>query len=277
MKYKYLTPTYLYDEAEQRLTELIEKKQQAEKRLLKYQPGRIHIVSDHGRIKYYLRTNSKDKSGIYIHKNETKKIKTYLQKKYDEDIVRLISSEIAGIERFLHSTKSSVGRIRTVFSNRPSEIKQYLTPIDMSDEDYIANWLATSYEKKDITGVPDDYTTEKGEIVRSKSELNIANYLYKMNIPYRYECKLTFSDGYHIYPDFTILDVKRRREVYWEHRGMMDDEGYACDSVKRIKRYNKNGLFLVDSLIITEETSNHHLGTWEIQSVINHYFIKLFV
>ena len=274
MKYKYLTPTYLYDEAEQRLTELIEKKQQAEKRLLKYQPGRIHIVSDHGRIKYYLRTDPKDKSGIYIHKNETKKIKTYLQKKYDEEIIKLINYEAEAIERFLNLTKSNAEKIKAVYSARPGEIKQYLTPIDMSDEDYIANWLATSYEKKDITGVPDDYTTEKGEIVRSKSELNIANYLYKMNIPYRYECKLTFSDGYHIYPDFTILDVKRRREVYWEHRGMMDDVDYACDSVERIKRYNRDGLFLGDSLIITEETLNCHLGTREIRSIINHYFME---
>lgn len=268
-----LTPSPLYEVAKARLFNLQYQKDAIEEKVPKYSPGRIHIVRKKDNNQFYLRTDPKDKSGTYVSKKDKKTLKTYLQKRYYEETLKLVDTEIKMIEKFVENSEFISQKIRMLYSKEHPEIKQYLTPIDMSDEDYIANWLAIPYEKKDITGVPDDYTTEKGEIVRSKSELNIANYLCLMNIPYRYECKLTFSDGYHIYPDFTILDVKRRREVYWEHRGMMDDLEYACNSVERIKRYNRDGLFLGDSLIITEETLHHHLGTSEIKSIIAHYFI----
>ncbi len=61
-----------------------------------------------------------------------------------------------------------------------------------------------------------EYRTEKGELVRSKSEMNIANALFRTEIPYKYECPLTLNDGRVIYPDFTVLDVYNRRLVCWE-------------------------------------------------------------
>lgn len=59
-----------------------------------------------------------------------------------------------------------------------------------------------------------------------------------------------------IHPDFTILDLKNRREIYWEHRGMMDDEEYARNTVVRIKMMMKNGIVIGKNLIISEETHN---------------------
>lgn len=115
------------------------------------------------------------------------------------------------------------------------------------------------------------YLTDNGEYVRSKSELNIANLLYKMNVPYKYECPLTFSNGKIIYPDFTLLDIRNRREVYWEHRGMMDDRNYLKHTVQRGKDYRKEGIYIGDHLLITEETSVLPLGTDEILSVIQHF------
>ena len=78
-----------------------------------------------------------------------------------------------------------------------------------------------------------------------------------------------------IHPDFTVLHVKERRQIYWEHRGMMDDKDYATRSVLRIKNYMKNGIFIGHDLIITEETSANPLGTNEIDAVIAEHFKKL--
>ena len=83
------------------------------------------------------------------------------------------------------------------------------------------------------------YDTKRKERVRSKSELNIANMLDSYGVPYKYECPLKLKDGKVIYPDFTVINVKSRKVIYWEHRGMMDDKNYANMAVSRIKQMRK--------------------------------------
>lgn len=55
---------------------------------------------------------------------------------------------------------------------------------------------------------------------------------------------------------------------------MMDDRDYARHSVKRIKDYQEAGIFLGDTLIITEETATIPLGTDEINRVIEAFFMN---
>ena len=163
-------------------------------------------------------------------------------------------------------------KIRQIYSNYPEEAKNYIHPIDMSDEDYANYWRAMPYKGKEVSEYVTCYETNNKEKVRSKSELNIANALAAHGIPYKYECPLLFKNGVTIYPDFTILNIKKRKEMYWEHRGMMDEKDYARNSVSRIKTYLKNGYYLGNDLIITEETSATPLGTDEIDAVINNCF-----
>lgn len=61
-------------------------------------------------------------------------------------------------------------------------------------------------------------------MVRSKSEVIVANMLFDRDIPFRYEAPLYASDGTFYLPDFTIS--WQGQEWYWEHLGRMDDEGY---------------------------------------------------
>ena len=103
------------------------------------------------------------------------------------------------------------------------------------------------------------FETEQGEIVRSKSEVIIANLLYKQrkNILYKYERPLEiFEEGKvkTIYPDFTIINLNTGRIVYWEHAGRMDDNRYATDFVKKINGYVVNGLIIGKDVIYTYET-----------------------
>jgi len=69
---------------------------------------------------------------------------------------------------------------------------------------------------------PELYTA-KGERVRSKSEIIIADSLMRAGVPYRYEFPIILNGYGKIYPDFTVLNVGLRKELYWEHLGMMDD------------------------------------------------------
>ena len=271
MKSQYLKPTNLYQEAERRLAELYSVRNQLEKRLKNYPEGKIHIVKQQFRIQYYLRVNKKDKSGTYLSKKEKGKIKVFLQKKYDEEAIKQVNLEIKNLENFLKSDNSKAETLRRTYSQYPQEIKEHINPIDISDEDYVKAWMETPYIHKPVSEDIPIYVTDKGERVRSKSELNIANMLYKMNIPYKYECPLVLSSGKVFHPDFTLLDIAKRREVYWEHRGMMDDRGYLKNAIQRVKDYRKEGICIGDNLLITEETSNLPLGTNEIVEVIQRF------
>jgi hypothetical protein len=51
------------------------------------------------------------------------------------------------------------------------------------------------------------HRTTRGELVRSKSEVIIANLLHALRITYAYEQPFTRQDGSVRYPDFTVEDA----------------------------------------------------------------------
>ena len=268
---KLMTPTILYDEAKRRCQELTKLKQEREQALAKAPAGKIHIVNARNRIQFYVRTGSSDKSGKYISKSETGTIKTYLQKAYDEKLLKAINNELDVLNQLLRKSASFSNVIRHLYSGNPLEIKSALYPVDISDEDYSEMWMDIPYEGKEIPEPLPYYETKRKERVRSKSELNIANMLDAFNLPYKYECPLTLTNGKTVYPDFTVLHVKKRKLYYWEHRGMMDNREYATQAVFKVKQLRKSGITLGDNLIITEETSTDPLGTDEIKAIIKEF------
>lgn len=61
-------------------------------------------------------------------------------------------------------------------------------------------------------------------MVRSKSEVIIANLLFDRDVPFTYEDPLYAPDGTFHLPDFTV--TAQGRTWYWEHVGMLHDESY---------------------------------------------------
>ena len=270
-----LTTSYtnLYFEAKRRYNELLLIKKSKEAALEKVPPGKIRVSRTMHGVQYYLRKDTSDKSGRYVRKNETTLIKQHLQKAYDEKVLKIITTELQGLQILLKKAENAVNQVRKAYSAFPDEVKKLITPVDVSDEDYIREWMEETYEGKPIPDYLPFWETKRKERVRSKSELNIANALADKGIPYKYECPLQLSSGVIVYPDFTVLDVKRRRVLYWEHRGMMDDKEYARGAVLRLKELTREGFFIGEELIITEETSANPLGTNEIETVIRRFFL----
>lgn len=96
------------------------------------------------------------------------------------------------------------------------------------------------------------YSTVKGDKVRSKSEVIIANLLADNGIDYDYEKKLEYADGGWIEPDFTIKN-EDGTELYWEHLGMLGVESYDNRWLRKQDIYEK---YFPDKLIITYEGAN---------------------
>jgi len=81
------------------------------------------------------------------------------------------------------------------------------------------------------------YKTQKGDLVRSKSEVIIANMLYTAKINYQYEEKLYYHGHDHIAPDYTIEE--NGKIYYWEHLGMIGSENYDKRWLEKMDIYEK--------------------------------------
>jgi predicted nuclease of restriction endonuclease-like RecB superfamily len=104
------------------------------------------------------------------------------------------------------------------------------------------------------------HRTERNDLVRSKSEVIIADKLHARGIRYAYEQKLVLEDGAVYYPDFTVVDDDAGVTFYWEHLGMLDDPQYASRWERKLARYRRNGILPHDegggprgSLIVTRD------------------------
>lgn len=92
--------------------------------------------------------------------------------------------------------------------------------------------LAPYYEDRKI------HEALVGCMVRSKSEVIIANLLTKSEIEFDYELPLFAKDGTFYLPDFTIK--WRGKTYYWEHLGLLDQTEYKRKWDQKKKWYQKN-------------------------------------
>ena len=146
-------------------------------------------------------------------------------------------------------------------------------PVLLSDAEFARRWLAVPYKGKGFEAGAPDLRTMNGERVRSKSEVIIADALERSGIPYKYESPRELSDGgVRVYPDFTCLNLRTRKEVLWEHLGMMDNPEYASMAVKKISSYLKNGFVLGVNLIVSMECSEKPLNHTEVRKIIQGIF-----
>lgn len=86
------------------------------------------------------------------------------------------------------------------------------------------------------------HKTVRGELVRSKSELVIANYLYSNGLEeYEYERPLEGEVALgKLRPDFSFID-DAGDVVIWEHLGMMDRDDYRRGWEWKKEWYKQNG------------------------------------
>lgn len=96
-------------------------------------------------------------------------------------------------------------------------------------------------------------------MVRSKSEVIIANILFEENIPFWYEKALYADDGTMYLPDFTI--EYNGQTWYWEHLGLKGNQGYDKSWSKKEKWYKTNGFY--DNLIVTNEQTGADTVKWK--------------
>ena len=118
------------------------------------------------------------------------------------------------------------------------------------------------------------HRTSHGEMVRSKSEVIIADRLADLRVEYIYERPLRI-DNVTKYPDFTIEDVESGRNFYWEHLGMLHVPNYRKRWEEKLNWYKANDILPYEegegekgTLIITSDSAQGGISSQEIERII---------
>ena len=248
---------------------LIHLKKEKEKALKTAPEGNLRICSHGNRTQYYKREDSKDFNGVYIRDSDVKLARKLAQKEYDKKVLFSVEKELQAIKKYFSNIPATSPE--QIYESLHRARKKLVVPIKQPLEEYVQEWENVSYQGKVFEeGVPQMYTA-KGERVRSKSEVIIADSLYREGISYRYEYPLHLKNGTVFYPDFTVLKTDTREEIYWEHMGMMDDAEYVEGAIYKLMVYEQNGIFSGKNLILTYETKKYPMNQRRIKGCIRQY------
>lgn len=231
------------------------------KALAKAPAGYLRILSGRGKNQYYqvLPGNGKKGIPVYLSKKDLKLAKKLAQKAYDKKVLHAAERELKAWNMLAAFFPEHT--VEEVYATLSPARQALVVPVIETDEEFRAKWEAVTYQPGYIRADAPVFMTDRGERVRSKSEQLIANLLYRLGIPYRYEYPVELEvDGRKKTwrPDFMILDVKQRKEYYLEHFGMLDDtseDNYARNAFWKMKVYEANGIYEGKNILYSFETS----------------------
>lgn len=233
--------------------------------------GRIRATSKEEPAQFYQVTGNGDTTGRYIKKTDDELIRQLAQKTYDKKVLKVLKKERKLLDPLLKHLEEDP--IRQVYENLSPSIRQYVTPVTLPDEWYAAEWLDEQYEGNPFYKTKAELMTDRGECVRSKSEVIIANKLFHAGVPYHYEYPVKVWDRGHrnsgtFYPDFYCLNLRTREEFYWEHFGRMSDKEYEHKTAEKLNVYAANNLLLGRDIIATFEDNDTPLDTKLVDQLI---------
>jgi len=229
--------------------------------------GKISIEHHKGGFHYIsIGTDSKKR---YLNKNSQELIDQLIQKDYVQKAIKTAKNESAALKKMIGKYPDPV--IEDLYGSLPEERQKRAKPIVLGYTQDAKAWLAAPYDRKPFAKTDPEYYTIRGERVRSKSEVIIADRLWAKGIPYKYECPFLVG-GEIIHPDFTILRLSDLKIVYHEHCGKMDDPKYTGALPKRINDYSHEGIILGDRLFLTFESDDTPLDLKALDSLIEKHY-----
>lgn len=207
----------------------------------------------------------------YLGSNKTDILASLAQKRYDTQLLNAVNKQKKAVDFCIKKLEEAgMEDLSKIYNGFPAELKQYIKPRLDDDEQYAAKWQAKNYAKSRKKNETDNYTI-KGEHVRSKSEIIIADRLHAKGIPYHYEPIFLIDENDYLVPDFIILNKRTHREFLWEHFGLMENPQYCLVALSKIETYAREGYILGKNLICTFESKNHPLNLKYVDMLIEEY------
>ena len=230
--------------------------------------GTLRCTISNGCSQFYV-------DGKYVSKKKMDFIHGVAQREYYEKLVPILETHIGRMNEVQKMYEEQL--IENCYEELCGARKELVTPIIDSLAKKIHQFMEEKFEggkfeEEDHT----EFYSVKGERVRSKSELIIADELYRYHVPYHYEKPLILEDwGKEIIvrPDFTVMNPSNGKIYIYEHFGMMDNAAYVEKNIAKLDLYEKNGFLIGKNLIITHETSKKPLVVGVVDNYIENFLI----
>lgn len=258
----------IYDQIKREVDILSRKYDKLQQQLLKMPEGELLCAKNGDYTKWYLHN---DKTLSYISKRENKLAEKLALKKYYEYQMQELEKQIHILEKCAAALKKVNMKSEYLLREESPYWKLLKIHFEKYEKEKIS-WMNGQYKCNPSHPENLIHKTMQGHLVRSKSEVIIANTLYMNQIPYRYENQLEIK-GVILYPDFTILHPKTNNLCYWEHFGMMENETYRENAYNKLKLYGQNGIIPSINLITTFETKSHPIDSGKIQQIVKEKFV----
>lgn len=249
----------------------LEAKNRMESMVTSGKEGSLIVKKRKGRIQYF-HQNRKLENGKYerryLNKNNPL-INCLAQEAYNKKLIKIVKSRYYHIKHF--NKEFNINEIDSVYDELKEELKSRVKPVFPTWKQKLTKWRSKTYIGLPFSKDSPEIYTKKGERVRSKTEKIIADIFFDMKVEYKYECPLILQSGEVFYPDFTFLNPGTNEEVYWEHFGMMEDREYAVKTMNKIEKYEANGIYLGERLIITFESTNKSMNFNRVKGLVIKY------
>ncbi len=234
--------------------------------------GSLRVSPRNGNVRYFQKMEDKNMPEKYL-KREDKAIAASLaQKDYNRMFLRKAQYELDKLEKTIRSIEKN--NADSVYDDLSGYRKMMVKPYIQPDMLYAKEWQAERFKPNQYMENMKIYDTKRGEKVRSKSEAILADILYGLGIPYHYEKPLYLGPGKTRYPDFTLLKINSREEIFLEHFGMLDDEEYRNNSFYKLDEYRRHGIYVGKNLIFTYETANSPLDIKGIEKMLKEIMLS---
>lgn len=198
----------------------------------------LRVVTKHNKVRpplyqYYLITKKNDTQGKYLKREQTPLAAAIAQKDYEKALLAEQRRELQFLESTI--TRYIPEEPEAVYEGLHPGRKLLVKPTVITDSQYISQWLNKTFDPNSFPKKP-QMKTASGTLVRSKSEMIIADCLYEAGIPFIYEYPFKFGMNTY-YADFYCLNPQTREEFVWEHFGRMDDPSYCKHTIAKIRDY----------------------------------------
>ena len=171
-------------------------------------------------------------------------------------VVIFYQGEFRDIQRYSSADYSEIARRLTNLFRNPKPISTEVQNQHIFMDDFLI------------------HRTQRGHLVRSKSELIIADKLHAAGLDYDYEPQIVLN-GSERYPDFVITDDDSGETYYWEHLGMMSNLKYRRRWEKKLVEYRAEGILPLEEgggkngiLITTEEYQGEGFDSQKIDELV---------
>lgn len=241
-------------------------------------PPAIIYTEKNGEL-YYSESWTEDgvRKTRYLGKASSPDVREAKERRFFETALKALDKHVDGLDRFAAAftrfEPSEVnGALPRAYRLSNEELER-IAGADEGDDWYRVAMKIKEHSERSLSEqfkAGRKHRAKDGTMTRSKSELSIANALIDRDIKYFFELPLTIGRQT-IHPDFTFYSYSRGKVMYWEHAGMLGDEGYRKEFAERVSMYIAGGYVPCVDVIFTFDTSDGCLDASMIEAVIDDY------